>query len=83
MNDQASDPAEQPATLLQAQRLGLSRNQELIFGPLDFALHPGEVVLIDDVMTSGATLAAAARACHSAGASRISVLVLARVEKAP
>jgi len=55
MNDQASDPAEQPATLLQAQRLGLSRNQEVIFGPLDFSLHPGEVVLIEGDNGSGKT----------------------------
>lgn len=39
------------------------------------------VVLIDDVMTSGATLAAAAEACHAAGATTVSILVLARVTK--
>lgn len=41
------------------------------------------ICLIDDVLTSGATLSAAATACHDAGASQVSVLVLARVEKAP
>jgi predicted amidophosphoribosyltransferase len=41
------------------------------------------VVLIDDVMTSGATLSAATEACLVAGASRVSVLVLARVAKTP
>ena len=40
-----------------------------------------EVLLIDDVMTSGATLAAAAEACNAAGAKSVSVLVLARVAK--
>ncbi|NGQ91188.1 ComF family protein [Rhodobacter sp. HX-7-19] len=40
-----------------------------------------EVLLIDDVMTSGATLAAGAEACLAAGASRVSVSVLARVAK--
>jgi predicted amidophosphoribosyltransferase len=39
------------------------------------------VVLVDDVMTSGATLAAAAEAARQAGAASVSVLVLARVAK--
>ena len=37
------------------------------------------VVLIDDVMTSGATINAASRALRRAGASRVDVLVFARV----
>lgn len=41
------------------------------------------VLLIDDVMTSGATLSACAMACHSAQAREICVMVLARVAKAP
>lgn len=39
------------------------------------------VLLIDDVMTSGATLAAAAEACLAAGSGEVSVAVLARVAK--
>ena len=39
------------------------------------------ILLIDDVMTSGATLAAAAEACVAAGAIGVSVLTLARVAK--
>lgn len=54
-----------------------------------FALHPRtagrvegrHVLLVDDVMTSGATFAAAAEACLAGGATRISVLALARVAK--
>ncbi|MGA1684896.1 MAG: double zinc ribbon domain-containing protein [Gemmobacter sp.] len=54
-----------------------------------FAPHPRRgaravgrhVLLIDDVMTSGATLAAAADACLGAGADEVSVLTLARVTK--
>lgn len=49
--------------------------------------HPGrrdriagrEVLLVDDVMTSGATLAATTRAAHAAGAARVCVITLARV----
>lgn len=39
------------------------------------------VLLVDDVMTSGATLAAATEALHAAGARRVCTLVLARVGK--
>jgi ComF family protein len=39
------------------------------------------VLIVDDVMTSGATFAAAADACLAAGAAHVSVLALARVAK--
>jgi len=39
------------------------------------------VVLIDDVLTTGATLSAAARALKRAGAQQVDALVLARVVK--
>jgi ComF family protein len=42
-----------------------------------------DVLLVDDVMTSGATFAACADAALSAGAASVSVLALARVTKAP
>lgn len=40
---------------------------------------PAHIVLIDDVMTTGATLEAAAKALHRAGATRIDARVCARV----
>ncbi len=40
------------------------------------------VLLVDDVMTSGATLAASTEACFRAGADAVDVLVLARVLRA-
>lgn len=61
------------------------------FANLSGAIRPGpnaarmlagrSVLLIDDVMTSGATLSAATEACHVAGAAHVNVLVLARVAK--
>lgn len=39
------------------------------------------VLLVDDVMTSGATFAAATEACRAAGAAQVCVLALARVAK--
>ena len=67
------------------------RSREARFANMSGALtahprHAGRiegrhVLLVDDVMTSGATLAAAAETCIAHGAAEISVLVLARVTK--
>ncbi|MEM8803147.1 MAG: ComF family protein [Pseudomonadota bacterium] len=70
---------------------GLTVDQR--FATLNDAIQPNprrsnelkgrNVCLVDDVMTSGATLACATNAAFAAGADRVSVIVLARVEKAP
>lgn len=39
------------------------------------------VLLVDDVMTSGATLSACSAACYASGAGSVSVVTLARVAK--
>ncbi len=44
-----------PAPLLEALGLAYSRNDEPIFGPLDFALRRGEVVLVEGDNGSGKT----------------------------
>ncbi|MFV0245449.1 MAG: ComF family protein [Qingshengfaniella sp.] len=66
---------------------GLSAEER--FAQLDEAIGPNPrrrgraegraVLLVDDVMTSGATLSVSAQACLKAGAARVDVVVLARV----
>ena len=68
---------------------GLSRQQR--FDTLENAIQPHRrrgallkgrpVLLIDDVMTSGATLMACTRACLDAGSGEVRVLTLARAAK--
>jgi len=52
MNPNLDDPA---PPLLQACALAYARNDEPIFGPLDFSLHAGEIVLIEGDNGSGKT----------------------------
>jgi ComF family protein len=59
-------------TLSGALALHRNRGQHIVGKP---------VLLVDDVMTSGATLAAAAEVCLAAGAREVCIIVLARVAK--
>lgn len=90
--DHLSLPA-MPDALVRVRRTavhdGLSRTQR--FANMDKAIEPHrkrashlrgrKILLVDDVMTSGATFGAATRACYAAGASQVSILALARVAK--
>jgi len=67
-------------TLPRKERL-LSVRNAFAVDPLQVTRIKGQrVVLLDDVMTSGASLHAAARAVHQAGAAHITALVFARTE---
>jgi len=44
-------------------------------------LQGRSVLLVDDVMTTGATLSACAEACRQAGAEKVNAVVFARVAR--
>lgn len=68
---------------------GLGRDARHMLMQDALQLHPRrklrltgrQVLLVDDVMTSGATLSAAAQTCLAGGAAGVCVLALARVAK--
>lgn len=64
-----------------AERHMLVRDAVSVHPKHEHKLPGRPVLLVDDVMTSGATLAACTNACIDAGAGSVCVLVLARVEK--
>lgn len=66
-------PTMAQATLGRKERL---HNLAGAFAAPRLSGHP-RILLIDDVMTTGATLSAAARALHESGAARVDVAVLA------
>lgn len=67
-------PTPPQALLRRAERL---RNLEGAFHCAD-DLRNAKILLVDDVMTTGATMAECARACREAGASRVYALTFAR-----
>lgn len=68
------------SSLKRAERLHVLK-EAFAVDPLRMAALKGaRVVLVDDVMTSGASLSCAARALRVAGAAHITALVIARTE---
>lgn len=51
----ATAPSAGPAPLLQARDLAFARNDEQVFGPLDFSLGKGETLLVEGDNGSGKT----------------------------
>jgi ComF family protein len=68
------------STLPRKERLESVKNAYAVDPLKRDALQDKRVVLVDDVMTSGASLAAAANALRQAGAAHITGLVFARAE---
>lgn len=71
-----------PQTALDRQARALNVSQAFAVEPTQQArVHGRSLALIDDVMTSGASLFSAARALKEAGAQRVTALVLARTDE--
>lgn len=68
------------STLKRAERLDSLKDAFAVDPLLIPQLKGARVVLVDDVMTSGASLSCAARALRAAGAAHITGLVIARTE---
>lgn len=69
------------SSLKRAQRLDSVKDAFAVEPLLASRIRGARVVLVDDVMTSGASLFAAARVLREAGAAHITGLVMARTEQ--
>lgn len=56
-------------------------NAIVLKSPKANALQARSVLLVDDVMTTGATLSACAEVCRQAGAKKVNMIVFARVAR--
>jgi ComF family protein len=74
----ADTPAQ--SSLPRADRMASVQNAYAIDPLRSAQLHQKRVIVVDDVMTTGASLHAAARALRQAGAAHITALVFARTE---
>lgn len=92
--DPAQEVLDQPDLLLRSRKTpsleGKTRAQRYALLSAAIRVNPARaaglkgrpVLLVDDVMTSGATFSAATAACRAAGSGPVSVLALARADKA-
>jgi ComF family protein len=69
------------SSLGRAQRLRNVRGAFMVDPDIPHAVRDRRLLLVDDVMTSGASLACAAAALKQAGAARVESLVLARTDE--
>lgn len=61
-----------------SRHIRLQQLKEAFYVPNPSAIRGKHILLVDDVCTTGATLEAAARVLHAAGAARISAIVYAQ-----
>ncbi len=69
------------SSLKRSERLGSVQDAFAVDPLLAARLKGARLVLVDDVMTTGASLCAAARALRAAGAAHITGMVIARTEQ--